>query len=336
MSVNSPTALAKLAGQVQDALERADDPAFLTSVLTSRALRVARLRNDWLTIMTLQAELRTARDADAKQRVVEEVGPHLGEEQLEVAWNRVLEAYIARRSRGDGEVLGESVAELEVSAEGLQRQADDLQAEIVSNPGVGDQLGVIRANLANAASERRRVLTRIRQRVMDYLSEVERQIVFGEVSADIFERNRRYVDERLSVVAPQALEQFAAAYRRAAEGDTEARSHALASCRRVLKSLADAVCPATGETVVGLDGRERILSDDKFMNRLLHFVQLRLERSALGELLKVRLQEIGERLRRLNDLASKGVHAAVTSSEVDQCLIQTYLLVGDILRLTDG
>lgn len=331
---NSAT-LARLSTLVEDALDRAEDPAFPASVLTSRALRIARLRNDWLAIMTLQAELRTSGDKDAKQRVVVEVSPHLTEAELDAAWDYVLEAYIARRSMGEGVIIGESVAELEISATGLQQQADGLQAEILANPGLGDRLGETRADLSNAATSRLRVLTRVRQRVIDYLSEVERHLVFGEINADAFERNRHYVDERLAQIAPAALEQFAAAHRRVADGDVEARSQALASCRRVLKSVADAVCPATGETVVGTDGRERVLSDDKYLVRLLHYAQQQIERSASGDLLTARLRQIGERLAPLNDLASKGVHATVTADEVDQCLIHTYLLVGDLLRLAD-
>jgi hypothetical protein len=38
---------------------------------------------------------------------------------------------------------------------------------------------------------------------------------------------------------------------------------------------------------------------------------------------------------RLYDLVSKGVHTDVTEFEVNQAVIQTYLLVGDILRLAD-
>jgi hypothetical protein len=35
-------------------------------------------------------------------------------------------------------------------------------------------------------------------------------------------------------------------------------------------------------------------------------------------------------------LASKGVHATVTAAEVDTCVIQTYLMVGEVLRLRSG
>lgn len=41
-----------------------------------------------------------------------------------------------------------------------------------------------------------------RQQIGEFLTETERQILFGQVNSDVFERNRVYVDERLSAVAP--------------------------------------------------------------------------------------------------------------------------------------
>jgi hypothetical protein len=47
------------------------------------------------------------------------------------------------------------------------------------------------------------------------------------------------------------------------------------------------------------------------------------------------IKTLGERLDALNALGSKGVHDAVAPAEVDQCLIQTYLAAGDLLRLAE-
>jgi hypothetical protein len=49
--------------------------------------------------------------------------------------------------------------------------------------------------------------------------------------------------------------------------------------------------------------------------------------------MKVSITDTGNRVDALYDLASKGVHDEVSVEEVDQAVIQTYLLVGDLLRL---
>src|SRR5207302_1400562 len=49
----------------------------------------------------------------------------------------------------------------------------------------------------------RAILERIRQRVHDFLTQTERELVYGQANADIFERNRQYVDARIRVIAPE-------------------------------------------------------------------------------------------------------------------------------------
>jgi hypothetical protein len=172
---------------------------------------------------------------------------------------------------------------------------------------------------------------------MHYLSEVEAQLQFDERVSDIFETQRAYVDGRLLAVSPGAFEQLAAAYARRNAGDVEARSHAVTSCRRAFKSLADALYPARKDNVVGADGEQHAMTDDKFVNRLIQFVGERRQylAEAEGDLLLAQIPLVGTKLNALNNLSSKGVHAAITDAEVDHCIIETYLTIGDILRLAE-
>ena len=179
------------------------------------------------------------------------------------------------------------------------------------------------------------VISRIRIRIHEYLSYVEQQLLLGQVSSDIFQRNREYVDSRLRDISPETLEQFSAAYERIDNGTPEALSHALTSCRRVLKSLADTLYPA-GPPARGIDGNMHEMTDDKIVNRLSQFVTEKRIGSASAKVLTDEITKMGARLRNLNDLASKGVHAQVKSEEVEQCIIQTYITAGDLLRIYDG
>jgi hypothetical protein len=176
---------------------------------------------------------------------------------------------------------------------------------------------------------------RIEHRVHEFLSITEKQLAYGQINSDIFERNRQYVDSRLSAIAPESLEQLVVAYRRVGEGDSEAGSHALLSCRRVLKSLADKLYPAREEPVIGSDGRERTLIEEKYIARLWQFVAERVKGRTAGDLLLAQVKDTGNRIDRLYELDSKGVHADVSEFEVNQAVIQTYLLVGDILRIAE-
>jgi hypothetical protein len=171
--------------------------------------------------------------------------------------------------------------------------------------------------------------------VHNYLAEAEHRVLTGQISSNIFERNRQYVDEKLRAIAPDVLEKFISAYRRLAEGDIEARSQALASSRRILKALADHVYPPQDTPVIGPDGKSRELTDEKYVARLWQFVTDKIKGHASGELLLAQITDTGNRIDRVYNLTNKGTHDEVSEFEVNQCVIQTYLLVGDILHLLD-
>lgn len=336
-----PSTLGHVTALAQRALDQLDDPAVASSTVARTALRVARLRNDWEGAWWLQLELTGIPDgSDAAAALTADMRPHFTVEDHAAAGYRVGRKFVRGRTVAKDKMHGWGLPALEEHIEGMERQL----AELVVPEGMHPQdiyfrseaLMKPRADLRAAITTERTVLARVRSAVGDYLAEAERQLLFGRVNADIFERNRAYVDSRLATLAPEALEQFTAAYRRHAEGDAEAGSHALTSCRRVLKTLADALFPATDATVTGIDGIERKMTDDKYVSRLCQYAGDSTAGSASQGLIVAQVNALGNRLDALNRLSSKGVHAAVSSAEVDQCLIQTYLAVGDLLRIEDG
>jgi len=141
------------------------------------------------------------------------------------------------------------------------------------------------------------------------------------------------VDEQLAKVAPQALEQVSSAYKRAEEGGAEERSQSLLSCRRTLKSVADVLCPASDLPAQDVTGREHSLTDDKWRNRLVEFVKQEIESAVSGEVLTTQLDDLARRFKGLGEASSRGVHADVSEFELNQAVIQTYLTVGDLLRI---
>ena len=55
--------------------------------------------------------------------------------------------------------------------------------------------------------------------------------------------------------------------------------------------------------------------------------------STHSKLLLATLQDFGTRIDKVYSLANKGVHSDVAQAEVDTCVMQTYLLAGEILRI---
>lgn len=326
---------------VDQAIEEFDDRGATVTKALRRCTRIATLRNDYRNLIWLQMEGLNvdSQQAESKQNAVELQAHFENDEWIRVAEPEV-EAFLSRRSIGKGCFDPRSVHELEDVLTMLETNMENMVIPAGLAPidlyHRSDDVSKAKMTLTQTAMPVRELLGRIQQRLHVFLLETERQLEYGQINADIFERTRRSVDEELAKVAPDALAGFNAAYKRVRDGDAESLSHALTSCRRVLKAVADAVYPATKKTITGADGRERFLTDDKYMNRLLQAVAERLGKHGQGEVLNSVLGDLGKRLTVLNSLASKGVHDAVTADEVDTCVVQTYLLVGDVLRVVGG
>lgn len=334
---------------VQTTLDEFDSPNYKLSGVLRKAIRIARLRSDYENLWWLQEEMLADGDKEARNRIEKELLPHYSREQFEGTKRSILQAWLSGRSvrevDDDGTLVDKdtycslSIPEIEEHIERLLTEADSK----VPPPGMHTldlyyteaAYSKARGVLRLSAGEFSTVLKRIEHRVHEFLSITEKQLVYGQINSDIFERNRQYVDSRLRLIAPESLDQLTAAYRRMSEGDSEAWGHALLSCRRVLKSFADKLYPARTEPIIGSDGQERSLTEEKYISRLWQFVDERVKGRTAGDLLLAQVSDLGNRIDRVYDLASKGVHVDVSEFEVNQAVIQTYLLIGDILRLVD-
>jgi hypothetical protein len=326
----------------------ADSKVPLSDVV-AQAIRIARLRGDYDNLHWLEMELRPLGDDNGRNALAREFAGHYTGKELERRNEEVVEAYIAERTAhfptgtdaaaDEEKCLAMPVREIEEKIAFITGAADG--PEIPSGMHTLDVHAAYtektRARMLamRAVNAHRQVLARIEHRVHEFLSATEKQVLYGQVNADIFERNRQYVDRQLADLSPRTLDQVTSAYRRAHEGDEEARSQALLSCRRALKSIADALYPPDGEGVVGADGREHDLTDDKWRNRLTQFVRDKLGDHAAGVVLQTQLDDLGRRLKGLGEAGSRGVHANVTEFELNQAVIQTYLTICDLMRLRD-
>lgn len=320
---------------VAQALNEFDDPGGSVSKNLRRCLRIASLRKDYLNLVWLWREALTAKEPDFEWRQISrDIKSHFSEEDYEENSLLQLAGYTSRREAKDPKdqagVDPRGVGDLENAVWILETVA----AGIPANHG-SDSLAAHVTAAQNIATLKA-VLARINWRLHRFLMETETQIEYGQVNADIFERNRIYVDQHLAEMAPDALAGFTSAYTRIQEGDAESLSQALTSCRRILKAVADKVYPASSSPVLCADGQERKMTDEKYMNRLSQAVSDSLGRHGQGPVLQSVIQDFSKRISSLNALASKGVHDKVTAAEVDTCVIQTYLLIGDILRVTQG
>ena len=303
-----------------------------------RAARIARLRGDIAYAYMFQFDLRPTGGSTALSRgeAYEMLkSEEIGEVDVDVWRAQIHEEWMKERvpfkveepladSFGNGEMIGGSI-------ESVMRHAEIMERErpLTPDPRVKLQMDQRRGFDLE-------IVERSTHRVFTYLCSVERDLSYIGVNADIFERHRRRVEAFLSKVSPQVLDQFTAAYRRAREDDAESKSHALTTCRRILESVADVVYPPRIEPVVDAGGKSRDVGQENYVNRLWMFVADSMSGSTRSKVLLATLQDFGTRIDKVYALTNKGVHADVAQAEVDTCVMQTYVLAGEILRVFEG
>jgi hypothetical protein len=171
-----------------------------------------------------------------------------------------------------------------------------------------------------------------------YATDTYLALEFGDVVQGIFEQAREEVDTFVRAYCPKAAEQLVAMSERLREDLTESRSAALTSCRRLLMTVADALFPAQSMTRVDSKGKERKVGPDEYKNRLLAFIDVKIEAGHDSNLSIVapEIDHLAARLDAIYEKSCKGVHADVSREEARLVVIQTYLFIAELARLLVG
>lgn len=198
-----------------------------------------------------------------------------------------------------------------------------------------DALNAINARKRELSEEirsRRSLLSIIKNNVYNYVLNINLQIRFETVTESIFQQTKVLVDKRLAKICPSAMKKFIAAYNRLKSDNTEEWSQAMSSCRNVLREFADYVFPAQKKSYKKKDGQELIVSDDKYKNRLLAFIDKK-STGDKGKFLSSRMSDLESRIHALNNMLSTGTHIGLEVQDVMICVLDTYLLIGSLIAM---
>ena len=113
--------------------------------------------------------------------------------------------------------------------------------------------------------------------------------------------------------------------------DTEDWSLLLTEIRRAIKSAADYFYPPVEDIVICKDGKERNLGDEGYLNRLHEYIATEFSKSKSSQLLQAEFDLLAAFIRKLDRIASKGVHAEVSLSEARQGLVGLYFFLHNII-----
>lgn len=324
---------------VSDIIEGLENDHLKLSTALNKAARVARLRKDMKNLYMIQMELGTTKRPLERALLRAEVAQYFDKNEFESLHRTIVEGWMETRTTyesppgsapGDGGVMTHSVGELkflfETGEDMLQREGESRR---YTNPEEYAQQRI-------SQSEIHRILGLIKQKILNHLNYVYAEIKAGKETSSVVEKNRRYLLDKLRKYGGGVLEAYTAAEENAMRGDSESLSNALSSTRRGFKYLADQLYPPSGEPVVGSDGKEIILDEEHYINRLIQFVKENNEHAYSTRMLIESVEGLGGRISALNKLASKGVHAVVETDEVIQCVSELLMVSATLVRLSEG
>lgn len=187
--------------------------------------------------------------------------------------------------------------------------------------------------LSQAIKNSKSLLAKIRNGIYDYILSINLQLKFENITESIFQQTKEIVDKKLNNICPEAMKKFLAAYDRLKSKNPEEWSQAMSSCRNILKEFADYVFPSRKEEYK--KGEDMIsVTDDKYKNRLFAFIDMKVKGKKNVFLLS-RVSELENRIHSLNDLLAKGVHEGLGQTDVNMCVLDTYLLIGSLIELIE-
>jgi hypothetical protein len=193
---------------------------------------------------------------------------------------------------------------------------------------VEQQKATRHANLRTLISERDALVQRILGALYEYAGAKYQELRFGAAIETAFEVVRQEVDASIAALVPDALPKLSAAFENTTSENPEDWASAAATCRRLLKAAADALRPPGAEK----DGRS--MDDGHYLNRLVDWIVTQESSRTAADMISADVEYLGRRLDAALDAGHKGSHAEVSRFDASRFVTGTYLLLGDVLRLS--
>lgn len=175
------------------------------------------------------------------------------------------------------------------------------------------------------------VRDRIKTRCLNYAIRVERQLQAQSKSQNFLEQIQNEVNNYFKAHSEDLYMKLQKAAQLVDSNDSEDHSLLLTQVRRAIKASADFFYPPAADPVLCYDGKERKLGEEQYLNRLQQFLMTRFPESTSRDLIKAELGHLDTLARRLNDIASKGVHADVSPQEAKQGLLGLYMFLYNVV-----
>lgn len=192
--------------------------------------------------------------------------------------------------------------------------------------------------LLNNIKTAERRLSILKSQYYDYAVRWQIELQFGSTAKRVFEEYQEKVDSYYSSLPTTALQKLNAIEELMEDGNPERYAQVLTSCRRLwsdtAKVLFSEVLPDYSErTFKTKSGREIDISGDHINNKLSAVIETLQPKAVKNTLVGSEAVYLVDWIEQIHSAQSAGVHSDVTREQAIQCIIHTYIALGDILSL---
>jgi hypothetical protein len=231
-------------------------------------------------------------------------------------------------------VLSIAMSEIDSELEQWERSIADLQVPAgmgeYDTAAFADKYSRQKAEIRLRMKALQTIKQRIKTRCVNYAIGIERQLQAQSKSHSFLAEVHNEVNNYFKSRSDEVYTKLQKAVQLVDSTDPEDCSLLLTQVRRAMKACADFFYPPANRKVMCADGKERVLGDEQYLNRLYEFMGTKFAKSSSSDLLFSELDHLSVFARRLNDVASKGVHAAVSPKEAKQGLLGLYMFLYNV------
>lgn len=175
----------------------------------------------------------------------------------------------------------------------------------------------------------RRIVDSVKNRALDFVNQIIIELEFGNVLSDIFEEARKLVDVKLSCICPEVLKNLVQIYNDLLTGKVSHDWKKIAfACRDILQDFTDVIYKPEY-----LPQGEMAPSKEQTKNKVRYTLLTKLAGSKNEERKLIEAQM--EYFDKLTDYINKHLHKQASKEDAHRCVVYTYLIIGDILKLLE-
>lgn len=307
-------------------------------------LRLSRHVHDYLNTAIFLREL--IDDRSEITRVLLDDTSHLNDETQKYLLEHSFEIWLQSRTLRTSPIPGEenkdrnvfviSVNDFPSEIEQCEKQISDLTLPATmgeyDSAAFTDRYTPIKAQWRQRISSINTIKSRSLNRCLNFAIQIERQFDAQSKSITFLERAQNEVQNYFKSRSDDVYQKLQKANQLVDSTSSEDLSLLLTQIRRAMKAVADYFYPPSTTTVQCSDGRERVLGEEQYLNRIEEFLKTEFKRSTSNDLLMAELSHLTVFARKLNDIASKGVHSEVTLSEAQQGFLGLYLFLYNVCQ----